>query len=168
MSQRIHYLGHDSIKGYGISNNPKKVAWNVNSGAAAISLARHFGVRKIILVGFDMSIDNRRNSHWHGAHGMGSKNGKKWIPPFPRHLKGFEYIAKDAQELGIEIINASPDSAIKELPKVAVSELLKESNHETQEAENNILVGGSNQEQGTMAISGDLLNRGNCNQAMQE
>ncbi len=117
----VKYLDRDHEKGYGISSDPTKVAWNQNSGAAAISLAHHFGVKRIILLGFDMKLDPNRKSHWHGMHGY---NKKGWAPPFPRHLKGFEYIDRDAKELGLEIINASPESAIEQFPKVEVKDLL--------------------------------------------
>jgi hypothetical protein len=39
-------------------------------------------------------------------------------------MRGFKQIAIDAKNLGIEIINASPDSDIKEFRKVSVKELL--------------------------------------------
>ena len=44
--------------------------------------------------------------------------------PFDRHLRGFSDMAKDAKRRGIEIINASPDSAITCFPKYSIKELL--------------------------------------------
>ena len=44
--------------------------------------------------------------------------------PFHRHLRGFPQIAKDAKQMGVEILNASPDSAIECFRKVTVKELL--------------------------------------------
>jgi hypothetical protein len=44
--------------------------------------------------------------------------------PFDRHLRGFAQIAKDAQQRGIEIINACPESAITQFHKCNVKELL--------------------------------------------
>lgn len=111
-------VGNDS-KQYGLSTNPSKVAWNHNSGAAAISLAVHFGVKKIILLGFDMCLDDGKVSHWHGSH------GNKKPPPFARHLKGFPAIAEDAARLGVEFLNANPESAITSFPKVQLSEVLE-------------------------------------------
>lgn len=122
-TEGIKYLAKDSEWKYGITKDPTKVSWNSNSGAAAISVAAHFGVKKIILLGFDMSLDSGDVSHWHGSHRAGGGKKQK-PPPFPRHLRGFEMIAKNAEERGIEIINASPNSAIVELPKVSVADLL--------------------------------------------
>jgi hypothetical protein len=104
---------------YCISNSREAVAWNDNSGAAAISLAAHLGVCRIILLGFDMSLGVNNTSHWHGAYGYGA-----FKPPFPKHLKGFPTIALHARQRGIEILNASPTSAIKCFKKVVVKDLL--------------------------------------------
>lgn len=119
-SEGIKYLAKDGAHRLGISNNPSKVSWNHNSGAAAISLAVLFGVKKIVLLGFDMCLNEKDNktSHWHGSH------GNKKPPPFSRHLKGFPAIAEDAKRLSIEIINVNFDSAIKEFPKAQLRSLL--------------------------------------------
>jgi len=124
-SNGILYLAKDRRKKYGISANPTTVAWNNNSGAAAISLAVHFGVKKIFLLGFDMSLDSDKVSHWHGSHAGNSNSKKKFYsPPFARHLRGFPEIAADAVNLGVEIVNCSPNSAIQEFRKCTVNEIL--------------------------------------------
>jgi hypothetical protein len=113
----VKYLAKDS-KRYGITDNLSGVSWNHNSGAAAISLAVHFGVKRIILLGFDMCLNDEKVSHWHGTH------GNKKPPPFPRHLKGFPAIADDASKLGVEILNASLTSAIEVFTKRPIKDLL--------------------------------------------
>jgi hypothetical protein len=118
----IKYLAKDKNHRQGISNNRSAVSWNSNSGAAAISLAVHFGVKRIILLGFDMCLDDGGVSHWHGSHGKPGERLKS--PPFKRHLKGFPAISEDAQRMGIEIINANPKSAIDVFTKMSVGELL--------------------------------------------
>ncbi len=120
----IKYLAKDKARSYGISQDPSTVAWNFNSGAAAISLAAHLGVRRIILLGFDMKLDDKHVSHWFGTHADIRRGGKVPTPPFARHLKGFPNIAEDATKRGIEILNASPDSAITVFPKVQVKDIL--------------------------------------------
>jgi hypothetical protein len=120
----IKYLKKDKEAVQGISKNKSAVAWNNNSGAASISLAVHLGVKKIYLLGFDMSLDKNQISHWHGTH----NREKKIVPPFWRHLRGFPLIAEQAKELGVQIFNCSNQSAIKDFPIMTVEEALNDSN----------------------------------------
>lgn len=122
----IKYLIHDRERPRGISSDPRKVSWNKNSGAAAISVAANMGVKRIILVGFDMTIAQDSSQHWHNLYGRspGQVVDKPHKLPFGRHLLGFPEIAKDAKKRKIEIINASPRSKIKEFEKVSVKDLL--------------------------------------------
>ena len=121
----VKYLPRDREKQSGISNYPNTVAWNANSGAAAISLAVHLGVKRIILLGFDMKLGVNNEQHWHSLYkGTKLSDRRRGNLPFPRHLVGFEQIAKDAKRMGVEIVNASPESAITQFPKLVVKELL--------------------------------------------
>lgn len=104
---------------HGISDNPSKVCWNDNSGAASISLAHHLGAKKIYLLGFDMTMDGKF-SHWHGNHGKVPKKGF----PYARHLLGFNQIARDAKKMGIKIFVVNKGSAIKTLPVITLQEAL--------------------------------------------
>jgi hypothetical protein len=117
----IKYLAKDKDHTQGISPNPSKVSWNNNSGAAAISLAYHFGAKRIMLLGFDMNMD--KWSHWHGSHSPNIEK-KKRKPPFSRHLRGFSAISDDAKRMGIEIYNLSPNSAVEPFKKVSLEDVL--------------------------------------------
>jgi hypothetical protein len=68
-----------------------------------------------------MHLDQDSVSHWHGRH---REKGQVKPPPFRRHLRGWPAIAEDAVKIGVEIINASPTSAIQAFRKVSVRELL--------------------------------------------
>jgi len=124
-NDNIKFVKRDNRSPYGISRNNNSVSWNGNSGAAAISLAYHLGVKRIYLLGFDMKLggDNRQHFHSHYHNTRGSRINAKKLP-FDRHLRGFPHIAKDARRLGIEILNVSPDSAIKEFKKVRLIDVL--------------------------------------------
>lgn len=111
----IKWVKRDSIRS-GLSSKNDCLNWNENSGAAAINLAVLLGAKRIFLLGFDMKQVND-SSHFHNVYG----NTK---PPFERHLKGFRDIAKDAEKLGVKIINCSPDSAIECFEKMTVKEAL--------------------------------------------
>ena len=112
----IKYLERHKHR-FGISDDSKKVCWNLNSGAAAISFAYNTGVKRIVLLGFDMQLAGGKG-HWHNLY-----KGKTNMP-FTKHLMGFEQIAQDAKRLGVEILNASPNSKITEFKKVTVKDLL--------------------------------------------
>lgn len=119
---KIKYLKRDNAKPKGISTRDGYVSWNANSGAAAISLAVQLGAKRIILVGFDMKLDDKDKHHWHTLYKVKGNRPTKRSLPFDNHLSGFEQIEKDAKKLGVEIINASPESAIKEFTKTTVDE----------------------------------------------
>jgi hypothetical protein len=123
----IKYLPRDTKHPRGISSNPKMVSWNSNSGAAAISVAANIGAKRIILLGFDMKLSDSKHQHWHNVYNRNYTNPnpkKAHHLPFDRHLRGFSEIAKDAKHRGIEILNCSPDSMIKEFPKYNLKELI--------------------------------------------
>lgn len=123
----VKYTARDTNHPRGISNNPQMASWNGNSGAAAISVAANAGASRIILLGFDMKLDNNKVQWWHDLYGRGPRVIRDHKPlrlPFDRHLRGFAEIAKDARRRNIQIINACPDSAISEFPKCSLSELI--------------------------------------------
>ena len=102
----------------GISTNPEEVRWNRSSGASAINLAFHLGVTKIILLGFDMQVRDGQHN-WHTNH----KHHPRHEVYQERMITPFESITRDAKTLGIEIINSTPDSALKVFPYQELSEV---------------------------------------------
>jgi len=124
----VKYLPIEKEKGYyklGISTTPSQVCWNENSGAAAISVAAWTGVKRIVLVGFDMTLSPiNKEQHFHNEYREFGKAKKQKELGFSKHLVGWGAIKKDADAMGIEILNTSLNSAIKEIPKVHIKELL--------------------------------------------
>ena len=78
-----------------------------NTGAGAIRLARHFGARRIILVGYD--CHKRGGSHWHGDHPKGLGNAGS-IAQWPA------IFAAVAKSIDAEVINCSPGTALTCFP----------------------------------------------------
>lgn len=109
-----------STKGDGLSSNPNFLSWNQNTGAMAINLATLLGCKKIYLLGFDMSLDSEKNQHWHKYY---HSSLKMVGHSFKRHLAGFPAIARDAEKIGVEIINLNPDSAINCFEKKNFSDI---------------------------------------------
>jgi len=120
----VKFVPFDRNHPRGISPNQNMVSWNKNSGSAAISLAAHTGAKRIILLGFDMKLSGI-DQHWHDVYHVKTNDPNRMRKlPFYRHMLGFPEIAKDARRMGIEILNASPDSAIVDFKKVSVKDIL--------------------------------------------
>ncbi len=100
-------LGHDVIHTGG------------NSGHQAINLAYLMGAKKIILLGFDMQRTGGR-THFHGDH-EGMSNPDDAI--FREWVKNFEVMAKDFQEVGVEVLNASRETALTCFPRISISDI---------------------------------------------
>jgi len=100
-------------KPQGIDERSDFISWNRSSGASAINLAYHFGAKNIVLLGFDMkmaTVNGVEKKNFHDDH------KEKHHNPFARHLKCFPIIARDAERLGVRIINATLGSVIKDFP----------------------------------------------------
>jgi len=123
----VHCVARDPEKTKGITKAVGKLSWNGNSGGAAISVAAHAGAKRIFLLGFDMTLDpNTSHMHFHDAYKRGSivEPERLMKLPFDRHSIGFQDIAVDAKEMGIEIYNVNPASGIESFPKISLSEAL--------------------------------------------
>lgn len=97
------------------------IGWGSNGGYQALNLAVLFGARRIILVGFDMTLE--RGVHWHGRHPPGLNN--------PRQASVDKWrLELDAQAPvlaahGVEVLNASRYSRLTAFPKVDLVEALR-------------------------------------------
>ena len=123
----IKYVPIDGRHSKGITSRENMVAWNLNSGAAAINLAWHLGVQRVYLLGFDMELSNNGAQHWHRHYKKDRNPQKPKDPkklPFKRHLPCFSMVANDARRLGLEIINVNPNSKIKVFERVKLSDVL--------------------------------------------
>lgn len=91
-----------------------EIGWGGNGGFHALNLAIQFGAKRVVLVGYDMRVD--RGVHWHGEHPKGMNNPaevnvRKWL-----HI--LDKQAGLLGRLGVEVLNASPVSALTAYPKV--------------------------------------------------
>lgn len=90
-----------------------RISWGGNSGFHAINLAAQFGAKRIVLVGFDMRVD--QGKHFFGDHSYTKErpskaNVDKWGPSLDAQ-------APLLSSRGIEVINCSAISALKAYPK---------------------------------------------------
>jgi len=107
------------------------LSWNRSSGACAINLAVALGAKRIVLLGFDMR-DVGERAHWHDDYAPIQQKvlrlvgrARKVEAPYSKFLISFAAIARDAERRRIEIVNATPGSAIREFPIVDPGILLQ-------------------------------------------
>ena len=116
---------HPEIRGVkntgkdGLETKPTGVRTGRNSGYQAINLAVHLGAARIVLLGYDMRFDGKK-SHWHGGHPV---EIQKTV--FPNSmLPCFSSLVKPLKELGVEVLNATPGSALTVFPMVELEKEL--------------------------------------------
>lgn len=103
-----------------LSLDPRKIAGS-NSGMAALNLAVLFGASRIVLCGFDMKLvdgrDNFHDLHQRTAPPPPERYASKFIPEFERAVPFLD-------ALGVETLNATPDSAMKCFPFVSLEKIV--------------------------------------------
>lgn len=96
-----------------------------NSGFQAINLAVQFGATRLLLIGFD--LNDRSGVHWYGRNRGNGRNNptqenfRRWIAAFAASLSDFS-------RLGIDVVNASTNSAMTGFKKQTVERTLAEWN----------------------------------------
>ncbi|MBX3603209.1 MAG: hypothetical protein KF863_21520 [Rubrivivax sp.] len=93
-----------------------RVHLNGNSGAQAINLAAIFGARRVLLLGFDMKPGADGRLHVFGSHP--APLVQECL--FEEWLHKFAPIARDAEAMGLEIINCTPGSALTLFPASSI------------------------------------------------
>jgi hypothetical protein len=94
-----------------------------NSGFQALNLLIQFGVKDIILIGFD--LHDHGGLHWYGRNtAPGMNNPAK--SNFDRWKKGFFAIKNSIKALDIDVVNTSLTSELKEFRKQSLGDTLKE------------------------------------------
>lgn len=91
-----------------------------NSGFQALNLALQFGASRVILVGFDLSLAG--GLHWHGRHAARLNNPT--AVNLARWAERLDRQAAAIAELGVEVLNASPTSALTAFAKVPLKDAL--------------------------------------------
>ncbi len=101
-----------------LEHDPTGLRNGRNSGFAAINLAVHYGVSKIIMLGYDLQTV-RGKSHFFGEH------PQKGPSPYPSFRASFSSLVKPLAKLGIEIVNSSRNTTLACFPIAELRETLK-------------------------------------------
>lgn len=104
----------------GLERDPTGLRSGDNSGFQAVNLAYHYGVSRIILLGFNMQLKKGR-SHWFGDH------PNKQQSPYPRFRQKFATLVKPLAKSGVQVVNCSRDSVLECFPKAELLDTLKAS-----------------------------------------
>lgn len=104
LSARSVKLLHNSGQS-GYDPDPANLRTGLNSGFQALQLAVHAGASRILLLGFDM-----HGSHWFGDHPAGLQDSDANV--FARFIAEFDAVAPTYAELGVDVVNCTPGSAL--------------------------------------------------------
>lgn len=99
----------------GLELNPGGLRTGANSGYQAINLAVHFGVKRIVLLGYDMKVSGSW-MHWNIRPERTTPiKQQTTLDSFNSY---FPHLKEPLEALGVEVVNATPDSALTVWPKV--------------------------------------------------
>lgn len=105
----------------GFDPDPRYLRSGNNSSYAAMCLATHLGAVRLVLFGVDMQHGSAGETHFHEGHGLMHQEMTltNYMLPF------FDTLAAPLAERGIEVINASEQSALKTWPRCSIEEGLQ-------------------------------------------
>jgi hypothetical protein len=117
---RLRLVAGDGVRATRFSEDPSVVHYGLCSGFAALGFAIHWLRRpgRIAMVGFDFQGEGKRK-YFNGEHPRGPQVGGK----FDHYRPMFEAAAKHLPE-GVEIVNATPESALKCFPQMSLESAL--------------------------------------------
>jgi hypothetical protein len=91
------------------------------SGHTAVGLAIGMGAKRVVLCGYDMQLVNGREHHHTNEPGY---TGPRDLAIYAHFATGFDGWQAAAVASGVEILNATTDSACKEFPFVRLEDVL--------------------------------------------
>lgn len=106
----------------GLAARPNALRTGLNSGYQALGLAVAAGAARIVLLGYDMHF-NGEKSHWHGGHPV--PVGEAMYRNV--YAKYFRELVPQLRQMNIEVLNATPGSALTCFKEVSIESLLSHS-----------------------------------------
>jgi hypothetical protein len=102
-------LGNGGL--HGIEDRPTHLRTGMNGSYQAMQVALHFGARRIIFLGLDMHRPKGK-AHFFGDHPPRLNRES----PYASFIREFECAAPLVKQLGVEVFNCTPGSALKCFP----------------------------------------------------
>lgn len=103
----------------GLCKEKDGLATGRNSGYQAVNLAYHFGVKRIILIGYDTKPGPNGEVHWFGQHPV-----ELAISEIHKWKSYWDSIADDLDKENIEVINCTLDTALDCFQKADIRDIL--------------------------------------------
>jgi hypothetical protein len=107
---------------HGLQTKPDGLMNGRNSGYAAINLAVHFGAKRIILLGYNMSYRGGK-AHFFGDHPAPLPQSAGLYPGFRRN---FETLVEPLKKRGISVINCTEQTSLMAFPLGKLRDVLTE------------------------------------------
>ena len=129
----LNYIREEWIPG--LSKDPTYIAAHHGTGPQLINIAYHYGIKRMLLIGWDMKFSPDYNGK---AQQIGAKP-RHYFGEYPKELQHWPSVkVKDGvltglieemetikpEDYGIEIINCTPDSAMTCFPMMTLDEAL--------------------------------------------
>lgn len=106
----------------GLETQPDGLRHGKNSGYQAIGLAYHLGAARIVLLGYDMRLGARSELHWNHRPERQTEAG--FARTLSLMLPLFDTLAEPLAVAGVEVLNATPGSALRVWPMVRLVDVL--------------------------------------------
>jgi hypothetical protein len=116
---KVEVEDHDRL----LFDEPGVIGSGGNSGFQALNLAAQFGAARVLLIGFDMHSGN--GVHWYGRN-VGRDMRNPIDHNYLRWRAAFNKQSRVLRAMGIEVVNASPDSALVCFERRGIEDVLKE------------------------------------------
>ena len=105
---------------FGLEESKDALCHGNNSGYAAINLAYLLGVKRILLLGYDMHNDGKKG-HYHDGYPVPATGDNIYKDQF---IPGFQVLADILKQKRIEVYNASPRSSLTVWPRITHEQAL--------------------------------------------
>lgn len=117
MDPEVHLLKNGGWEG--VSTDPESIRTGCHSGYQAINVAVLAGAARIVLIGYDGKFDAKGKAHFFGDHPE-----RSYDTVVRDYSKLYRTMENPLKELGVEVLNASPGSAITHFPCVELAHAL--------------------------------------------
>jgi len=107
----------------GLARDPDSLKSGDHSGYAAINLAVHYGVARILLLGYDLGAPAVGPSHFFGRHPAGLPETSETL--YARFRSHYRTIVDVLTLIGVEVLNCTPASRLDAFPRRSLLEALE-------------------------------------------